>query len=217
MFCLRLSLPGRHGFSQTCRKARLRRRALRFGPPRRTHLPGTSRLSFLRLCSRQLLLIRFSWHHKYVTPVSDGSMGSDWWISGAAFSAALDGYPPDVRSVLLSHPCRFRGSSTMGMEDGPLGQLFGVGHRTDRCQGDVGECIQRSSVRPTRSVRPTGMAVSMDRGGVWRSAFSGTQAPASGPSFAATALSSLGDRLSFLALDFNQERPRSNDSIMAVR
>ena len=70
--------------------------------------------------------------------LSDGSMGGDWWITGAAFPATLDGHPPDVRPILLSHTCCFRGSSTMGMEDGPFCQLFGVGHRTDTCQGHVG-------------------------------------------------------------------------------
>ncbi len=138
--------------SQTRRKARVRRRSLLFDSPGRTHLPGTSRHSFLRICSWQLLLIRASWHQKYVRPLSDGSMGGDWWVTGAAFPAALDGHPPDVRPILLSHTCRFRGSSTMGMEDGPFCQLFGVDHRTDRCQGHIAKCIQRS-VRSSNSVR----------------------------------------------------------------
>src|ERR1700730_1441398 len=217
MLCVRLSIPCRHALSQTRRKARVRRCWLVCDPPGRTHLPGTSRHSFLRICSRQLLLIRASWHQKLVRQLSDESMGGDWWITGAAFPAALDGHPPDVRPILFSHTCCFRGSSTLGMEDGPFCQLFGMGHRTDRCQGHVGKCIQRSVVRPTRFVRSSRLAVSMGRRAVYRSAFSGKQITATDASFATTALSPLGDRVSFLALDFYHQRPRSNYSNMVVR
>src|ERR1700693_3864707 len=161
MLCVRLSISCRHALSQTRRKARVRRCSLVVDSPGGAHLPGTSRHSFLRICSRQLLLIRASWHQKFVRPVSDGSMGGDWWITGAAFPAALDGHPPDVRPILFSHTCCFRGSSTMGMEDGPFCQLFRLDHRTDTCQGSVGRFIQRSAVRPTRPVRPYRLAVSM--------------------------------------------------------
>src|ERR1700733_13563343 len=119
MLCLRLSLPCRHDLSQASRKTRVGRCPLGFDPSGRPHLLGTSRHSFLCICSGQLLLIRFSWHQKFVRPVSDGSIGSDWWVSGASFPAALDGHPPDVRPILLAHSCCFRGSSTVGMEDGP--------------------------------------------------------------------------------------------------
>src|SRR5271165_1232350 len=206
MLCVRLSIPCRHALSQTRRKARIRRCSLVFDPPGRPHLPGTSRHSFLRICSRQLLLIRASWHQKYVRPVSDGSMGGDWWITGAAFPSALDGHPPDVRLILFSHTCRFRSSSTMGMEDGPFCQLFCLDHRTDTCQGYVGKFIQRSSVRPTRSVRSSRLAASMGRRAIHRPAFSGKQGPAADASFATTALPLLRNRVSFLALDFYHER-----------
>ena len=131
---------------------------------------------------------------------------ADWWITGAAFPSTLDGHPPDVRPILFSHTCRFRSSSTMGMEDGPFCQLFCLDHRTDTCQGHVGNCIQRSAVRPTRSVRSSRLAASMGRRAIHRPAFSGKQGPAADASFATTALSPLGDRVSFLALDFYHER-----------
>src|SRR6202049_3017222 len=105
----------------------LRRCSLLVDSPGRTHLPGTSRHSFFRICARQLLLIRASRHQKFVRQLSDESMGGDWWITGAAVPAALDGHSPDVRPILFSHPCCFRSSSTMGVEDGPFCQLFGVG------------------------------------------------------------------------------------------
>src|SRR5271165_3922168 len=133
------------------------------------------------------------------------------------FPSALDGHPPDVRPILFSHTCCFRSGSTMGMEDGPFCQLFGLDHRADTCQGYVGKCIQRSFVRPTRSVRSSRLAVSMGRRAVHRPAFSGKQGPAADASSATTALSPLGDRVSFLALDFYHERPRSNYSNMVVR
>src|SRR6202051_3592191 len=152
MLCVCLSISCRFALSQTRRKARVRRCSLLFDPPGRTHLPGTSRHSFLLICSWQLLLIPASRHQKFVRPVSDGPMGGDWRITGAAFPPALDGHPPDVRPILFSHTSRFRSSSTMGMEDGPFCQLFRLDHRTDTCQGYVGKCIQRSVVRPTRSV-----------------------------------------------------------------
>src|ERR1700726_1130290 len=217
MLRVRLSFSCRHALSKTRRKARVRRCSLVVDPPGRPHLPGTSRHSFLRICSRQLLLIRASWHQKFVRQLSDESMGGDWWITGAAFPAALDGHPPDVRPILFSHTCCFRGSSTMGVEEGPFCQLFPLDHRTDTCQGHVGKCIQRSVVRPTRSVRSSRLAVSMGRRAVHRPAFSGKQGPAADASFATTALSPLGDRVSFLALDFYHERPRSNYSNMVVR
>src|SRR6202162_1292453 len=170
MLCLRLSISCRYAFSQTLRKARVPRCSLLFDSPCWTHLPGTSRHAFLRICSRQLLLIRVSRHQKYVRPVSDGSMGGDWWITGAAFPAALDGHSPDVRPILLSHPCCFRSSSTMGVEEGPFCQLFRLDHRTDTPQGSVGKCVQRSSLRPTRSVRSSRLAACMDRRAVHRPA-----------------------------------------------
>src|SRR5271166_6564884 len=175
MLCVRLSISCRYALSQTYRKARVRCCSLVFDSSGRTHLPGTPRHSFLRIYSRQLLLIRVSWHQKFVRPLSDGSMAGDWWITGAAFPSALDGHPADVHPILFSHTCCFRGSSTMGMEDGPFCQLFGVGHRTDTCQGHVGNCIQRSAVRPTRSVRSSRLAGSLGRRAVHRSAFSGKQ------------------------------------------
>src|SRR5271165_4084121 len=152
MLCVRLSISCRYALPQTRRKARVRRCSLVFDSPGRTHLPGTSRHSFFRIYSRQLLLIRASWHQKFVRQLSDESMGGDWWITGAAFPPALDGHPPDVRPILFSHTCCFRGSSTLGMEDGPFCQLFGVGHRTDTCQGHVGKmhpkiCRSSNSVR----------------------------------------------------------------------
>jgi hypothetical protein len=61
------------------------------------------------------------------------------------------------------------------------------------------------------------LAVSLGRRAVYRAAFSGKQGPAADASFATTALSPLGDRVSFLALDFYHERPRSNYSNMVVR
>src|SRR5208282_6625005 len=216
MLRVRLSIPCRHALSQTRRKARVRRCSLVFDPPGRPHLPGTSRHSLLRICSRQLLLIRTSWHQKFVRPLSDGSMGGDCWITGAAFPAALDGHPPDVRPILFSHTCRFRSSSTMGMEEGPFCQLFGLDHRADTCQGYVSKFIRRSFVRPTRSVRSSRLAVSMGRRAVHRPAFSGKQGPAADASFATTALPLLRNRFSFLALDFYHE-PRSNYSNMVVR
>ena len=175
MLCVRLSISCRYALSQTRRKARVRRCSLVFDSSGRTHLPGTPRHSFLRICSRQLLLIRVSWHQKFVRPLSDGSMAGDWWITGAAFPSALDGHPPDVHPILFSNTCCFRGSSTMGMEDGPFCQLFGLDHRTDTCQGHVGNCIRRSAVRPTRSVRCSCLAASLGRRAVHRSAFSGKQ------------------------------------------
>src|SRR5271165_2464153 len=217
MLRVRLRFSCRHALSQTRRKAGVRRSSIVFDSTGRPHLPGTSCHSLLRICSRQLLLIRASWHQKFVRPLSDESMGGDWWITGAAFPSALDGHPPDVHPILFSHTCCFRGSSTMEMEDGPFCQLFGVGHRTDTCQGHVGNCIQRSAVRPTRSVRSSRLAGSMGRRAVHRPAFSGKQGPAADASFATTALSPLGDRVSFLALDFYHERPRSNYSNMVVR
>src|SRR5271157_509012 len=217
MLCVRLSISCRYAFSQTRRKARVRRCSLLFDSPGWTHLPGTSRHSFLRICSRQLLLIRASWHQKFVRQLSDESMGGDWWIAGAAFPAALDGHPPDVHPILFSHTCRFRSGSTMGMEDGPFCQLFCLDHRADTCQGYVGKFIQRSFVRPTRSVRSSRLAVSMGRRAVHRPALSGKQVTAAHASSATTALSPLGDRVSFLALDFYHERPRSNYSNMVVR
>src|SRR5713101_1704090 len=119
MLCLRLSISCRYALSQTRRKARVHRRSLVFDSPGRTHLPGTSRHSFLRICSRQLLLIRASWHQKFVRPLSAESMGGDRWITGAAFPAALYGHPPNVHPILFSHTSCFLRSSTMGMEDGP--------------------------------------------------------------------------------------------------
>src|ERR1700752_5326715 len=217
MLCVRLSIPCRYAFSQTRGKARLRRCSLLFDSPGWTHLPGTSRHSFLRICSRQLFLIRASWRQKFVRQLSDESMGGDWWITGAVVPAALDGHPPDVRPILFSHTCCFRGSSTMGVEDGPFCQLFGVGDRTDTCQGHVGNCIQRSAVRPTRPVRSTRLAAPLGRRAVHRSSFPGKQVTAAHASFATTALSPLGDRFSFLALDFYHERPRSNYANMVVR
>src|SRR5271165_4084122 len=79
------------------------------------------------------------------------------------------------------------------------------------------KCIQRSVVRPTRSVRSSRLAASMGWRAVHRSAFSGKQVIAAYASFATTALSPLGDRFSFLALDFYHERPRSSYSNMVVR
>src|ERR1700726_3237169 len=218
MLCLRLSISCRYSFSQTLRKARVRRCSLLFDSPCWTHLPGTSRHAFLRICAGQLFLIRASWHQKFVRRLSDESMGGDLWITGAAVPAALDGHPPDVRPILFSHPCCFRGSSTMGMEDGPFCQLFGVGHRTDTCQGhNVGKSIQRSVFRPTRSVRSFRLAVSMGQRAVHRSAFSGKQVIAAYASFATTAFSPLGDCFSFLALDFYHQWPRPGYSNMVVR
>src|SRR5271165_226615 len=217
MLRVRLSIPCRHALSQTRRKARVRRCSLVFDSPGWAHLPGTSCHSLLRICSRQLLLIRTSWHQKFVRPLSDGSMGGDWWITGAAFPPPLDGHPPDVRPILSSHTCRFRSSSTMGMEDGSFCQLFCLDYRTDACQGYVGTFIQRSSVRPTRSIRSSRLAVSLSRRAVHWPAFSGKQVAAADASCAKTALSPLGDRVSFLALDFYHERPRSNYSNMVVR
>src|SRR5271157_2468510 len=172
MLRVRLSIPCRHALSQTRRKARVRRCSLVFDSPGWAYLPGTSRHSLLRIYSRQLLLIRVSWHQKFVRPLSDGSMAGDWWITGAAFPSALDGHPADVHPILFSHTCCFRGSSTMGMEDGPFCQLFGLDHRTDTCQGHVGNCIQRSPVRPPRSVRSSCLAASLGGRVVHRSAFS---------------------------------------------
>src|SRR5271166_1871667 len=212
-----LSISCRYALPQTRRKARVCRCSLVFDSPGRTHLPGTSRHSFFRIYSRQLLLIRASWHQKFVRPLSDESMGGDWWITGAAFPSALDGHPPDVHPILFSHTCCFRGSSTMGMEDGPFCQLFCLDHRTDTCQGYVGQFIQRSSFRPTRSVRSSRLAVSMGRRAVHRPAFSGKQGPAADAPFAKTAIPLLCNRFSFLALDFYHERPRSNYSNMVVR
>jgi NADPH:quinone reductase-like Zn-dependent oxidoreductase len=95
--------------------------------------------------------------------------------------------------------------------------FFGVGHRTGRCQGHVGKRIQRSVVRPTRSVRSFRLAVSMGRRAVRRSAFSGKQVTAAYASFATTAFSPLGDRFSSPALDFYHQRPRPGYSNMLVR
>ena len=72
-------------------------------------------------------------------------------------------------------------------------------------------CIQRSAICPTRSVRSSRLAVSLDRRAIHRSAFSGKQGPRADGSLATNALNSLGDRLSFLALDFCHQRPRSNN------
>src|ERR1700751_350324 len=217
MLCVRLSIPCRYAFSQTRGEGRLRRCSLLFDSPGWTHLPGTSRHSFLRICSRQLFLIRASWRQKFVRQLSDESMGGDWWITGAAFPAALDGHPPDVYPILFSHTCCFRGSSTMGMEDGPFCQLFGVGDRPDTCPRHVGNCIQRSAVRPARSVRSSCLAAFMGRRAVPPSAFSGKQITAAYASFATTALRPLGDRFSLLALAFYHEGPRPTYSNMVVR
>ena len=105
----------------------------------------------------------------------------------------------------------------MGMEGGPFCQLFGVGHRTDTCQGHVGNYIQRSGVRPTRSVRSSRLAASLGRGVVHRPAFSGKQVTAAYASYATTTLSPLNDRFSLLAVDFYPERLRPNYSNMVVR
>src|SRR5271165_7176169 len=216
MLCVRLSISCRYALPQTRRKARVRRCSLVFDSPGRTHLPGTSRHSFFRIYSRQLLLIRASWHQKFVRPLSDESMGGDCWIPSAAVPAALDGHPPDVHPILFSHTCCFRGSSTMGMEDGPFCQLFGVGHRTDTCQGHVGDCIQRSSVRPTRSVRSARLAAPMARRAVHRSAFSGKQVTAVYASFATTALRPLRNRFYCLAMEYYHWRSRPSYSNMVV-
>jgi hypothetical protein len=87
---------------------------------------------------------------------------------------------------------------------------FSVWVTAQTCQGDFGQCIQRASVRPTRSVRSSRMAVSLGRRAVHRSAFSGKRGPAEEASFATTDLIALGDRFSFLALDSYHQRPRSN-------
>src|ERR1700738_2144433 len=57
MLCVCLRISCRYALSQTRRKTRVRRGSLLFDSPGRTHLPGTSRHSFLRIYSRQLLLI----------------------------------------------------------------------------------------------------------------------------------------------------------------
>src|SRR5436309_13390713 len=116
MFCVCLSISCRYDLPQTCRKAWVRRCSVVFDLPGRTHLPGTSDHSFLRICSRQLLLIRASWHQKFVRSLSDESWGGDWWITGAVVPSALDGHPPDVHPVFFSHTCCVRSSSPMGME-----------------------------------------------------------------------------------------------------
>src|ERR1700761_5958963 len=108
-----------------------------------------------------------------------GSLGGDRWITGAAFPSALDGHPPDVRPLLFSHTCRLRGSSTMGMEDGPFCQLFGLDHRTDTSRGSSRNCIQRSIVYPTRSIRSSRLAASLGRRAIHWSAFPGKQGPPS--------------------------------------
>src|SRR5271165_1046417 len=217
MFRVRLRISRRHALSQTRGKARVRRCSIILNSSSLAHLRGTSRHSCFHICSGESLLIRGSGYQKFIKPLSDESMGGDCWIPSAAVPAALDGHPPDVRPILFSHTCRFRSSSTMGMEEGPFCQLFGVGHRADTCQGYVSKFIQRSFVRPTRSVRSSRLAVSMGRRAVHRSALSGKQVTAADASSATTALSPLGDRVSFLALDFYHERPRSNYSNMAVR
>src|ERR1700732_1335651 len=126
MLCVRLSISRRHALSQPLRKARVRRGSLVFDSPGGTHLPGTSRYAFFRICSRQLLFIRATWNQKFVRSLSDESMGGDCWINGVAFPSAFDGHPPDVHPILLSHACRFRGGTTMGVEGGPFCQLFRV-------------------------------------------------------------------------------------------
>src|SRR5271166_766464 len=217
MLRVRLRISGRYALPQTRRKARVHRCSLVFDSPGRTHLRGTSRHSCFHICSRESLLIRGSGYQKFVRPLSDESMGGDCWIPGAAVPAALDGHPPDVRPILFSHTCRFRSSSTMGMEDGPFCQLFCLDHRADTGQGYVSKFIRRSFVRPTRSVRSSRLAVSMGRRAVHRSALSGKQVTAADASPATTALSPRSDRVSFLALEFYHERPRSNYSNMVVR
>src|SRR5437868_2338671 len=122
MLCVCLCISWRHALSQTRRKAGVRCGSIVFDSSGRTYLPGTSYHSWLRIYSRRLLFIRVSWHQKFVRPLSVESMGSDWCITGAAVPAAVNGYPPDVRPILFSDPCRVRGSSTLGVEDGSFGQ-----------------------------------------------------------------------------------------------
>src|SRR5271165_2741666 len=216
MFRVRLRISRRHALSQTRGKARVRRCSIILNSSSLAHLRGTSRHSCFHICSGESLLIRGSGYQKFIKPLSDESMGGDCWIPSAAVPAALDGHPPDVHPILFSHTCCFRGSSTMGTEDGPFCQLFGVGHRTDTCQGHVGDCIQRSSVRPTRSVRSARLAAPMARRAVHRSAFSGKQVTAAYASFATTALRPLRNRFYCLAMEYYHWRSRPSYSNMVV-
>src|SRR6516162_3180517 len=175
MLCVCLCISWRHAFLQTRGKAGVRRGSIVFDSSGGTHLPGTSRHSWLRIYSRQLFFIPVSWYQKFARPLSAESRGGDWCITGAAVSAAVNGHPPDVHPILFSDTCRVRGSSTLGVEDGSFGQRFDLVHRADRRQRQVGNCIQRFAVHPARTVRSFRMAAALGGRIILWSAFSRKQ------------------------------------------
>src|ERR1700732_5120789 len=110
MLCLRLSISCRHALSQTRREARVRRGSLVFDSPGRTHLRSTSRHSFLRICSWQLLFrpplmdilpmyILFS----FLTPAAFGAAQRWGWktVLFVSFSAWVIAQT-DVRDMLVN-------------------------------------------------------------------------------------------------------------------
>src|ERR1700737_435313 len=216
MLCVCLRVSCWHALSQTHRKAGVRRGSIVFDSSGWTHLPGTSRHSRLRICSRRLLLIRVSWYQKFVRPLSAESMGGDWGITGAAVPAAVNGHPPDVHPILFSDTWCVLGSSTLGMEGRSLGQRFDLVHRADTRQRHVGDCIQGFAVHPTRAVRSFRVAAALGGRTIHRSAFSGKQGLAAPVSTATLVVVDLGDCLSSLALEFHRVRPRSGCSNMAA-
>ena len=88
MLCVRLGISCRDGLSQRS-KARVHCRSRLFGSPGVAHLPGSSAHGWLRVRSRQLLLIRVSRRQIFVRSLSGGSMDGDRWIAALLFRPPL--------------------------------------------------------------------------------------------------------------------------------
>jgi hypothetical protein len=117
----------------------------------------------------------------------------------------MDILPMYILFSLLT-PLAFWGAQQWGWRTVLFVSFSALAYRPDPCQGPLADCGREPVFRATRSVRSSGLAVLMGWRVVYRPASSWKPATAGGTSLVKATVNRLGDRFSFLALDFCRRR-----------